>query len=272
MTVPVEFNTDLKKEGVNQLFVDGRIFDFWTLIFMTGLMMIFMYLARKGMKVTIRPIPGFDAIEEAVGRAAEMGKPVHFTPGFGGLVAATFAGLEVLRHVTKLAAQYDVRLIVTVSQPETYAVTEQVMRQSYLEAGKPEAFRVEDCRFISSDQWAYASGVIGVLLREQVASNIMIGQFAAESLILAEAGNTVGAIQIAGTTNAYQIPFFVVACDYVILGEEMFAASAHFAQDELHLGSLRAEDIIKGVSIGLMIVGALLFTFGNEGLVNIMIK
>ncbi|MFA6655244.1 MAG: DUF6754 domain-containing protein, partial [Bacillota bacterium] len=89
---------------------------------------------------------------------------------------------------------------------------------------------------------------------------------------LAEAGNTVGAIQIAGTTNAYQIPFFVVACDYVILGEEMFAASAHFAQDELHLGSLRAEDIIKGVSIGLMIVGALLFTFGNEGLVNIMIK
>ncbi len=63
-----------------------------------------------------------------------------------------------------------------------------------------------------------------LLFREQVASNIMIGQFAAEALILAEPGNTVGAIQIAGTTNAYQIPFFVVACDYVILGEEIFAA------------------------------------------------
>ena len=101
------------------MFVENRIFDFWTLLFMTGLMCVYMYLAKKGMKVTVRPIPGFDAIEEAVGRAAEMGKPVHFTPGFGGLVAATFAGLEVLGYVAKLSAQYDVRLIVTVSQPET---------------------------------------------------------------------------------------------------------------------------------------------------------
>ena len=89
-----------------------------------------MSLARKGMEINVRPIPGFEAIDEAVGRAAEMGKPLHFTPGFGGLVAATFAGLEVLSHVTKLAAQYDVRLIVTVSQPETFAVTEQVMKQA----------------------------------------------------------------------------------------------------------------------------------------------
>ncbi|HAF66888.1 MAG TPA: hypothetical protein DCG91_03740, partial [Clostridiales bacterium UBA9857] len=105
------------------MFVEGRIFDFFALLISTGLMGIFMSLARKGMEINVRPIPGFEAIDEAVGRAAEMGKPLHFTPGFGGLVAATFAGLEVLSHVTKLAAQYDVRLIVTVSQPETFAVT-----------------------------------------------------------------------------------------------------------------------------------------------------
>jgi hypothetical protein len=254
------------------MFVENRIFDFWALLVITGLMGICMYLAKKGMKVEVRPIPGFDAIDEAVGRAAEMGKPLHFTPGFGGLVAATFAGLEVLGHVTKLAAKYDVRLIVTVSQPETFAVTEQVMRQAYLESGKPESFRPEDCRFISTDQWAYASGVIGVLYREKVASNIMIGQFAAEALILAEAGNTVGAIQIAGTTNAYQIPFFVVACDYVILGDEMFAAGAHFAKNQTHLGSLRAEDIIKALCIGLMVIGAFATTSGSTALKSLLAK
>jgi hypothetical protein len=254
------------------MFVENRIFDFWSLLVITGLIGVCMYLAKKGMKVEVRPIPGFDAIDEAVGRAAEMGKPLHFTPGFGGLVAATFAGLEVLGHVTKLAAKYDVRLIVTVSQPETFAVTEQVMRQAYLESGKPESFRPEDCRFISTDQWAYASGVIGVLYREQVASNIMIGQFAAEALILAEAGNTVGAIQIAGTTNAYQIPFFVVACDYVILGDEMFAAGAHFAKNQVHLGSLRAEDIIKALCIGLMVIGAFATTSGSTALKSLLAK
>ena len=187
------------------------------------------------------------------------------------LVAATFAGLEVLGHVTKLAAKYDVRLIVTVSQPETFAVTEQVMRQAYLESGKPESFRPEDCRFISTDQWAYASGVIGVLYREQVASNIMIGPVCRRNLI-AEAGNTVGAIQIAGTTNAYQIPFFVVACDYVILGDEMFAAGAHFAKNQIHLGSLRAEDIIKALCIGLMVIGAFATTSGSTALKSLLAK
>ncbi len=254
------------------MFVTSRIFDFWTLFIITGVVLIGMYLAGKNRKITVRPIAGFEAMDEAIGRAAEMGKPLHFTPGYGGLVAATFAGLEVLGYVTKRCAEYDVRLVVTVSQPETYAVTEQVMRQSYLEAGKPEAYRAEDCRFISTDQWAYASGVIGVLFREKVASNIMIGNFAAEALILAEAGNTVGAVQIAGTTNAYQIPFFVVACDYVILGDEMFAAGAHFAKNKAHLGSLLGEDWVKAICIGIMIIGTIMVSFGSKSLVDIMSK
>lgn len=254
------------------IMTDGRVFDFFALLVVTGLMGIFMYLARTGMKIRIRPIGGFAAIDEAVGRAAEMGKPVHFTPGFGGLVAATFAGLEVLGYVARLTAQYDVRLIVTVSQAETFAVTEQVMRQAYLEAGKPDAYKPEDCRFISTDQWAYASGVIGVLYREKVASNIMIGQFAAEALILAEAGNTVGAIQIAGTTNAYQIPFFVVACDYVVLGEEMFAAGAHFTNNKTHLGSLRGEDWAKAICLAVMVIGAVMATAGSGALKAVMGK
>ncbi len=254
------------------MFVAKRIFDFFALMVACGLIGWWIRQAMRGANIRIRPIAGFDAIDEAIGRATEMGKPLHFTPGFGGLVAATFAGLEALSYIARKAAEYDARLIVTVSQPETYAVTEQVERQAYLEAGKADSFRPEDCRFISPDQWAYASGVVGVLMREKVASNIMIGQFAAESLILAEAGNTVGAIQIAGTTNAYQIPFFVAACDYVILGDEMFAAGAHFADNKAHLGSLRGEDFIKAICIGLIIVGAVLTTFGSNFLTNLLAK
>ncbi len=252
--------------------VAGRVFDLFTLLLTCGLIGLGMYLATKGKKMEIRPIAGFEAMDEAIGRAAEMGKPLHFTPGYGGLVAATFAALEVLGYVCKKAAEYDVRLIVTVSQPETFAVTEQVMRQSYLEAGKPEAFKIEDCRFISTDQWAYASGVIGVLYREKVASNIMIGQFAAEALLLAEAGNTIGAVQIAGTTNAYQIPFFVVACDYVVLGDEMFAAGAYFSKNDAHLGGMWGEDFVKAICIGFMVVGAILVTFGSTALSQLMAK
>ena len=54
-----------------------------------------------------------------------------------------------------------------------------------------------------------------------------MGAFYAESLILAETGNSVGAIQIAGTAMPTQLPFFVAACDFTLIGEEFFAASAY---------------------------------------------
>ena len=44
----------------------------------------------------IRRLAGLDAIEEAVGRATEMGAPVHFSPGIGNIsddsAPQTFAG------------------------------------------------------------------------------------------------------------------------------------------------------------------------------------
>ena len=38
-------------------------------------------LAQRGRQMFIRRIPGLTAVEEAVGRATEMGRPVFFSPG-----------------------------------------------------------------------------------------------------------------------------------------------------------------------------------------------
>ena len=58
-----------------------------------------------------------------------------------------------------------------------------------------------------------------------------MGKFFAESLLFAETGNSIGAIQIAGTGSQTQIPFFVTACDYTLMGEEFFAASAYLSKE-----------------------------------------
>ena len=46
-----------------------------------GITIAFIELSKKGHPVYIRPIAGLKALEEAVGRATEMGKPVFFMPG-----------------------------------------------------------------------------------------------------------------------------------------------------------------------------------------------
>jgi hypothetical protein len=84
-----------------------------------------------------------------------------------------------------------------------------------------------------------------------------MGSFFAESLILAEAGNRIGAIQIAGTARSEQLPFFVAACDYTLIGEEFFAASAYLSGEPDQLGSLKGQDIGKAIVAAGIVLGVI---------------
>ena len=90
-----------------------------------------------------------------------------------------------------------------------------------------------------------------------------MGAFFAESLILAETGNSIGAIQVAGTAMPSQLPFFVAACDYTLIGEEFFAASAYLSGDPDQLGSLKGQDVGKVIVAALVIVGCLMDTLSS---------
>ncbi|HEX2896655.1 MAG TPA: DUF6754 domain-containing protein, partial [candidate division Zixibacteria bacterium] len=96
------------------------------------------------------------------------------------------------------------------------------------------------------------------------ATNIYMGKFFAESLMMAETGVVSGSIQIAGTDEIAQIPFFVVACDYTLIGEELFAASAYLGREPLLLGSLKAQDYAKAVILVLALVGILAVNFSGD--------
>ena len=80
------------------------------------------------------------------------------------------------------------------------------------------------------------------------------------SLILAENGQTVGAIQIAGTPSITQVPFFLAACDYTIIGDEYYAISAYLSRQPTLLGSLVGQDYGKLLMMGVIVVGAILVT------------
>ena len=216
---------------------------------------------RKGFSVPkIRRIAGLDAIDEAVGRATEMGRPVLYSPGISGFVPDTFASFGVLGHVAKLIAKFDARLIVCNRDVNVFPVTQSITRQAFLEAGKPDAYREEDVRYLTSDQFGYAAGVVGIMNREGVAAMVLMGQFYAESLIFAEAGNIAGAIQVAGTGAVAQIPFFVVACDYCLIGEEIYAASAYLTQDKVKMATLVAQDWGKQFAVVMIVLGTISLT------------
>jgi hypothetical protein len=187
-----------------------------------------------------------------------MGRPILYVPGIADISdIQTIASMAILSEVSEVAARYDTRTIVPCCMPLVFPVADEVVRTAYQNAGRPDAFHQDDVRFLSDDQFAYTAGVTGIMLREKPATNVFMGAFWAESLILAETGFEAGAIQIAGTANVSQLPFFVAACDYTLIGEEIYAASAYLSQDPRLLGSLKASDLAKVVIAALIGVGVL---------------
>ncbi|MBS3950863.1 MAG: hypothetical protein KGZ53_09435 [Peptococcaceae bacterium] len=257
--------------------VKGNLFGFYALI-VCSLLIVAVIRATKAGKFTpvLRRIAGLEAIEESIGRATEMGKPIHFSPGIADITGSdapqTFAALEVLAYVTGLSAKYDADLIVTIRIPNVLPLAQEVVQQGYMAAGKADMYKEDTVRFLSNEQFAYIAGVLGIFARQKVAANIMIGGFWAESLLMAEGGAQAGAIQVAGTANMHQIPFFVAACDYTLIGEEIYAAGAYLSQDKNKLGSIAAQDYIKLALIAMVFVGAAMATSGSQWLVKVMSK
>ncbi|HEY2955190.1 MAG TPA: fibronectin type III domain-containing protein [Candidatus Eisenbacteria bacterium] len=241
-----------------------------TLLFFS-FVLYFIARAQSGKKPFVRRIPGIDAIEEAVGRATEMGRSVLFIPGIRDINdIQTVAGLVILESVARMTAKYETPITVPVSYPIPFAIAEEMVKAGYLHAGRPDQYDPNSVRFVSPEQFAYVAAVTGIMLRDRPAAHIFMGSFYAESLLLAETGFATGAIQVAGTANVHQLPFLVVACDYTLIGEELYAASAYLSGEPRLVGSLKGGDWLKVAMIAVIVIGCLLETMNVHWLTAAM--
>lgn len=234
------------------------------------LILYFISLARKNPNLFIRHIPGLDAIEETIGRATEMGRPILYLNGLLDMSSlSTIASTSILGKVARKVANYDSQIMVPCYDPIVMSVCQEVVKESYAEAGRPDAFKEDNIFFITNDQFAYAAAVDGIIMRHKPAANLFMGYYYAESLLIAETGVATGAMQIAGTDAITQLPFFITTCDYTLMGEELYAASAYLSREPLQLGSLKGQDYSKGFIILVLIVGTIASTAGSAFFINL---
>ena len=261
--------TTLYSLGEGYIFLTNTTFKFGAVALVSITLYYFIDRAKSGEEIYLRPIAGLKAIEEAVGRATEMVKSGLFVPGISDLdQVETVAGLNILGHVAGMTAKYEAGLNVPVSKSIVMEAAREVCKESYLKVGRPDLYYDDMVHYLTDDQFAYAAGVNGIMLREKPAACFYLGKFYAESLILAETGNSIGAIQVAGTGSAAQIPFFVTACDYTLIGEEFFAASAYLSDKPDLIGSIKGQDIVKLLVMIAMVLTVVLNGFFQAGWID----
>lgn len=231
------------------------------LVIVCGSVIYYIQVVKSGKELKLRKIAGLEAIDEAVGRATEMGRSCLFIPGIQDINdIQTLAGITILSHVAGVAAEYGAKLKVPTARSLVMTVARQTVEAAYLAAGRHDAYNEDDIYYLTDEQFGFVAGVTGTMVRDKPAACFYFGAFYAESLVLAEMGNSIGAIQVAGTAMPSQLPFFVAACDYTLIGEEFFAASAYLSGEPHQLGSLKGQDVGKAIGTLLLLAGCALAT------------
>lgn len=254
---------------------EGRLIPLLLLVFSVILFYLYTRLVRQGREVTVRTLPAVEAIREAVGRCAEMGRPLLYTTGItssissGRSAADSLAGISILGHTVRLCARMGVPFKYFTATIDAYPLIEETVKNAYRQEGKIEEYD-EDSIELIANQSSLVSRYLGYLQRERPASACLIGGLAYESVVLSEGGNTIGALQISGTVNYYQTPFLVASTDYTLIMEELYAASAEISGDPDSLGALAGEDILKIVVLALFLIGTVFGLMRNDFLIKLL--
>jgi len=256
-------NLDGAENPLGGFFVPGKVATFLALVVLVVCVLGGIWYARSGRQIRVRRIAGLAAVDEAVGRATEMGRPMLYVAGLQDMDnIQTVAGITILSRVAKTAADYDARLEVPTSRSLVMASAREAVHASYMSAGRSDSFNPDSVYYVTDEQFGFVAYVGGYMVREKPAACFYFGCFFAESLILAETGNSIGAIQIAGTAETAQLPFFVASCDYTLIGEEFFAASAYLSGEPDQMGTIVGQDAVKAIIWCMVAGGAVLATMG----------
>ena len=265
----------LKGYTLTGLIADGKYAALVVTLVIFGVSWAYYFAAKGGKKFEVKKkIAAFEAIPEAVGRSTELGKPLHGSTGGsptgGWRGPMVVAGTTLMGYVAELTAKNSMPFHVSVGYPDQIVLLDDMLGASYLKAGHPELYQHEYVHFYGDSDSSYTGGMVGFISRAKIGANFLLGGYGGESLFVAEAGNRLGAFQVAGTPAIWQLPFLVVTCDYVMLGDELFAAGCIVTGDPVETSFIAGQDLLKALFIAVTVIGTLAVTFGSDFLVKLL--
>ena len=223
------------------------------LFFVLSLLFALSLRVRAGRSGELRPLPGMKDLDAMLARAVETSQPLHVSVGVSGVggpaTAETWAGLTLLRHLADKAVACGASVVVTVADVTVLPIAQDILQRAYARHGYSAGYDPTQVRFVAPDPTAYAVGAMGLLEREPLAGNVMVGKFGDEYLFIGETGVRRHLHQLVGVADPQTLPLVYASADETLVGEEMFATGAYTSRLPVQIASLLTEDWIRWILI-----------------------
>lgn len=232
------------------------------LLLLTAVLLIGTIFLRRRFPAAFRRIEAFERLNRAVGLSVESGTRLHISLGRGNLFttrgASALAGLAMLRRLSERTSLSDRPPIVTSGDPSLAILSQDTLQSGYRAAAAEEQYRFSTGRLTGLTPFSYAAGTVPVTRDENVSTNVLIGDFGAESALIAEAAERENSTVIAASDNLSAQSVFYASSQDPLIGEELFATGAYVGAGATHEASLTVQDILRWLIIAAILVGSLL--------------
>lgn len=222
------------------------------------------YRIRRTPTTTIRAHPGYDHLQEQVGLAIESGRQLHISLGRAGLadphLPASIAAQHILSHLGDDSCASGIPPTVTVGEPTLLMLGQESVQASYYKADKADKYLTTAVQFVANDHspYAYAAGTVETVQHSNAGSNVLVGHFGAELVLMAEAGERLSLPQVIGSDDptAIAVATAYVHPSQILMGEELLAAEAYIEKTPSSLASLQVQNSLRLVVIVTMLAAA----------------
>lgn len=217
-------------------------------------------------KIVFRPLPGLDALDEAIERAVEDGSRVHVSLGTGSVIgsdsAPALAGLAMLSKIAAKTSVSDKPVVATAADGAMALLAQDTLRTAYDEAGASGRYEPISGRLLAPSPFSYAAALPGMLATEDVSVHLMSGSYGAEGGLVADFGERKQALVMAGTDDVQSQALLYATAQYPLIGEEVFATGAYLDIGRMHRASLRTQDLVRLLVVAAILLGTVARTIG----------
>ncbi len=229
-----------------------------------GLMVAASIILRKQEGRKLRDIPAFDRLRRAIGLAVEAGSRLHISLGRGQLLstqsAIGYVGLSILDRIARSTSISDRPPIATSGEGTLSILSQDTQRDAAKYLGvESDPLRG---RITGLTPYSYAAGTLSFIQEEDIGANLLIGSFGNEVGLITDAAERSDSMTLGGTDNLTGQAVLFATAQEPLIGEETYAGGAYLGAGLMHIASLYAQDILRWVIIGLILIGAVLKLFG----------
>jgi hypothetical protein len=235
-----------------------NLFGFAFVLLFFGLIVVFLFLGRRRTRRNLRDIPAFARLVRGVGLAVEAGQRLHLSLGHGGVSgpqgATALVGLSMLKRIARAASISDKPPVATSGEAVQAILSQDTLSSAYHEIGADDQYDPNSGQLCGVTPFSYAAGALPVIYDQQVSVNVLVGSFGSEVALLTDAAERKGSTTLGGSENLPAQAVLYATTQEPLIGEELYASGAYLQAGPVHLASLRAQDILRWILIGAILL------------------